>query len=211
MILDLDTARTGVYLDFEGSRSFPDLATVVAWDENVDDLFFNHFVLADDLHPVAEWSRFPGSVASSIEGLARHLERELEMERMVFAWSHYEASVLGDLLAGDQMWIVDEIANAKIVAEQWLKRTNPGHPIFALPKGKRHKLAYYLDLIDYDDPVAREFQPAVGINEMRRALRETGGVLDDVDDDVLDLWAKTLERNHRDCHGMREVMLRVVG
>lgn len=66
-------------------------------------------------------------------------------------------------------------------------------------------------MIGYDDPVDPGFMPAVGIHEMRRALQECGGVFRDVDETVTELCAKTLTCNYRDCHGMREVMLQVVG
>ena len=192
----------------KGARNPPDLATVLIHDEAINDITWSHHLLAEDLLSLADFSLFPGSVRSLIDDPTKALQSEIEQDRSIFAWSQYEADVLRPLLTEDDRWIADEIENARKVAERWLRRTDPGHQIFGRPRGKRHRLIYYLDLIGYD-PVDPEFQPATGINEMRRELREVEGYLMAVSEKVMDMWRMTLARNYRDCEGMREVMLRV--
>lgn len=209
-LLSVEEARRGVYIDFEGSRDNPALlGMLLRQDDGSDD--FVQFILDEALHPawVFDAASFPTDVEVAAHVVLQFVD-DSEAPRRLFAWSSYEEDRFRELLGGDPLVrIAKTITNARKLAAAWGNRHFPVPTGEEPPLGKRNPLSRYLDLIGYQrHPGTAGTRPAEGIGAMVSALKKAGRV-DLVPLEAAAVWRATLRRNHDDCAGMREVMLRV--
>jgi len=218
-----DEARRAIYIDFEGTKKDlptllgalwkPDSSENFVFEQYVFEPMFESAVEAKTQNHPANRPDVNPSIHLRMRGDAfkQLAERALDEERLVFAWSQYDAATIEELGKDDPtvVELAGTMFDAKKLAKQWKRHFRP-EVVFERSRGRgRHTLKNYrdMDVIGYP-PIAGVLDQgniSPRIKEIRRQLAAKR-TFDKLTRVAKGKWTKILHHNYLDCDGMRVVV-----
>jgi hypothetical protein len=205
-ILTADDARRAIYLDFEGRAGRSPVLLGALWvSRQGQEPMFRQYLLDGVFAPAAEAS---GASRTTLAGeLKSLLKRATDQHRVFVGWSEHEVRTVYEHAPEFAETFDDLYRDARALARRWRKKV---HPDFSVPKddsGKRHTLARYIELADYELPT-RFGGGNVGktIAQVGHSIERTGS-FDALSEKQRTRWEDLLGHNEHDCRATREICL----
>jgi hypothetical protein len=203
-LLTPDDARRAIYLDFEGRSGRSPVLLGALWVSRPGhEPLFRHYVLDGVFAPAAEAS---GASRTTLSGeLKSLLKRATDQHRVLVGWSEHEVRTVYEHAPEFAESFDHLYRDARALARRWRRKV---HPEFAVPKddtGKRHTLARYMELADYELP-SRFSGGHVGktIAQVGHSIKRTGS-FDSLSEKQRARWEDLLGHNEHDCRATRDI------
>jgi len=207
--VDIEEARRGIYIDFEGTAVDPPSFLGATWVDD-DGQHFVQYVLEEALWPAAlAKEKCRESKWEDLKEIKELSERE---KRLIFAWSTHEAVDL-EKYSPNGEWFSNNVINAIPIAKKWRKEFYPSIVFKKNPKQPmlgKNRLDRYLRLIKYDIPsILGPGNSAQRIRYVRKMLDKKEGNYSKLTPTAKGKWTKALNHNWHDCNGMRELLIQI--
>jgi len=230
-LLSPSEAALALYIDFEGGQNLPPSFIGIRTRERAD--VFEQVVVEHQLFRTLDlpnprdhgWPKGyvpvdanpsdrvrPHRGSDTFSGMVAALVARAELqERLIVSWSSYEREhiVASSAVSSDlKERFARRWRDAKLTAKAWRKVTRPSAQVERLRGRGRHRLACYMELIDYRIPAHfGDRQASSRIAAVRDQLKN-GRPTHNLTAVAKAKWTKVLDYNWHDCNGMREVAIR---
>ena len=214
----LNDARTGIYIDFEGTMKDPPSMLGILHATDDGDLEFDQPVFETELWPAARYTPpknegYATRPANFVETIEQLRHTAMLENRKLFAFSSHEFSEIMEKVNDPSTvrWWEENLVNVLQYAKKWAKKRHPDYVFKKTSyRSGKYSLDQFFDLIEY--PVPTAFGPgnsAKRIRDVREALVKRDGDWSRLTRTQKAKWTKAMKHNWHDCEGTRQLMIKV--